>query len=60
VLVTLTPRIYREAIAFSLGRSRPGSEVEGTVGLDPDLSTAIGAPRTRPGPRPRGGPFFPR
>ncbi len=27
VLVTLTPRMYREAIAFSLGRSRPDFEV---------------------------------
>jgi hypothetical protein len=27
VLITLTPRIYREAIAFSLSRSRPDFEV---------------------------------
>jgi hypothetical protein len=27
VLITLTPRMYREAIAYSLGRSRPDFEV---------------------------------
>ena len=63
--VAVPARTDREGPVHARGRFGRGASIsipqhDGTVKRFPQLEHGTGAPRTRPGPRPRGSPFFPR